>query len=1089
MMKYFRLRLLVTALIIFTSAMLNAQNIKISGVVSDASNGDAIPFATVIVKNSKTVISADEKGNYMITAPANGTLVFSSIGYKDMEIPINSKLIINAALAPDALALDNVIVVAYGTAPKESITGAISSVNSSSIDKRPTTNAISALEGMTSGVQINNTYGEPGSSPTIRIRGFSTVNGSNSPLYVVDGVPMSGSSTDINPNDIENISILKDAASAALYGNRASNGVILITTKRGKSEQFRVRADIQQGLYTRGMKEYETLNADEYMEAQWLAIRNGLRSDPNQSSKYQDIAVANAQATQDFWEAIGDYNIYNKPMKEIFDANGKLTPGTYVKPGIAGDLNWFKPIERVGHRQAYNISGDGATSKTGYYFSVNYLDEKGYIKSSDLRRFTARANISVEPKKWIKLGLNLNGSYRESNSTSTSSNTGYANPFYFARNMAPIYPVHGHDMDSANGDYILDKDGNKIYDYGQFDIQRKQSPDRHAIAERFLNLDRYFKTSITGLGYVDISFLKNFKLSIRAELYNSNSEERSYDNAIVGDGKGAGGRASRELYRYKNYTFQQQLTWAKEFNEKHSVDILLGHENYSQKYNYLYGYKTGETFANKHDLVNFSTISRLTDYEDNYRTEGYIARARYNYEHKYFLEGSYRRDGSSRFHKSSRWGNFWSVGGSWMISREKWLSGAKKQINDLKLRASYGEVGNDQSVGLYAYKGLYGLTFNGQEPAAYRTQNEARDIVWESTNSLGIALEGRFFNMFNLSVEYFDKRSKDLLFDVYLPLSTGGTSTSSSSATVTKNLGTVSNRGFEINLDVDIINKKDWAWNVGVNATFLKNKITKLPEQNKEKGIISGTKKYTEGSSIYDFWLNKFVGIDQMTGKSLYLINEEEYYGTTVVPGKTAIPKEYLVTINGKDYTTYTTYAKRDWSGTALPDVFGSFNTSVSWKNLSVSALFTYSIGGKIYDNSYLGLMGLTDKPGAVHKDMLKSWSGVPEGMTETSPDRINPKGYPVIDAYLNTYNNGSADRWLKDAGYLVFKNISLTYRLPSRICNKIDLRSLSFSLSAENLFTITSLKGMNPQQSFSGVNYNKFSIARIFSLGVTVVL
>lgn len=1087
-MKY--LRFILTTILICTSLLLNAQGLKISGVVSDASNGDAIPFASITIKGTKTSISADENGNYTITAPGNGTLIFSSIGYKDAEVPVNNQIVVNATLAPDALALDNVVVVAYGVAQKESITGAISSVSSKSIEKRPVSNAVSAIEGMTSGVQINNTYGEPGSTPTIRIRGFTSVTGSNSPLYVIDGVPMSGSTADINPNDIENISILKDAASAALYGNRAANGVVLITTKKGKSEKFRIRANIQQGLYTRGIKEYDKLGPDEWMETQWLALRNSLLSDPQQASKYPTIEAANQQASEEIWSNI-TYNIYNKPQSEVFDANGKLTPGTYVKPEIAGDLDWYKPIERVGYRQDYNVSGDGASGKMSYYFSVNYLNEKGYIKSSDMQRFTGRANITVEPKKWIKMGLNLNGSYRESNFSKGSpsdNGTSYANPFYFARNIAPIYPVYAHDLDSVNGDYMLDGTGNRIYDWGQY-YTRNQSPGRNAIAESFWDIDRYYKTSLTGQGFIDITFLKDFKFSVKADLYNSNSEERTYNNSSVGDGAGAHGRAGRDIYRYKNYTFQQQLTWAKEFNEKHSVDILLGHENYSERYNYLHGYKTGETFADKYDLVNFSEISKLTDYENNYRTEGYIARARYNYDKRYFIEGSYRRDGSSRFYKDNRWGNFWSLGGSWVISREKWMSGVKKQINELKFRASYGEVGNDQSVGRYAYMGLYGLTFNGTKPAAYKTQNEARDITWESSNSLGIALEGRFFNRFNLSVEYFDKRSEDLLFNVYLPLSTGSTDTGATTATVTQNLGNMSNRGVEINFDIDIINKKNWFWSAGFNATFIKNKITKLPEQNREKGIISGTKKYMEGHGIYDYWMYQFVGIDQMTGKSLYLIDEEDYYGATPVEGKTAVPAEHLVTINGKEYTTYTSYARKDWSGTAMPTVYGSFNTSVTWKNLSLSALFTYSLGGKTFDNPYNSLMSVSNNPGAIHRDVLKSWQGVPAGMTETSPDRINPDGLPAIDGYLNTYTNSTSNRWLQNSSYLVFKNLSLSYNLPSRICNKMDINNLSFTFSAENLATITSLRGMDPQQSFSGVTSNGFTTARIFSLGITIVL
>ncbi|MEG0517843.1 MAG: TonB-dependent receptor [Bacteroidales bacterium] len=1079
-----QLKLFFTALFLFSISVAYAQNIKIIGVVSDASNGDTIPFASIIVKGTRTGISADENGNYSITAPANGTLIFSSIGYNNTEIAIESKLVVNAALTPDAVALDNVVVVAYGTAKKESLTGAVSSVGAKSIEKRPVTNAVSALEGMTSGVQINNTNGEPGSTPDIRIRGFTTINGSNSPLYVVDGVPLSGSTSDINSNDIESISILKDAASAALYGNRAANGVVLITTKRGKSEKFSLRASVQQGLYTRGIPEYDRLDADEWMEAQWKAIRNSYMSTPN--STYT-LETAGKKTTSEFFET-GIYNIYNKANNEVFDVNGKLTPGSKVKSEIAGDLDWYKPIERIGHRQDYNISADGAMEKVSYYFSVNFLDEKGYLKTSDFQRFTGRTNITYQPKKWLKLGFNMNGSTRESNSTSQSSGTGYANPFYFARNMAPIYPVHVHDYASADGAYMLDDIGNQIYDYGQADT-RAQNSGRNAIYEGELNMERYYKNTLDAQAFVEISFLKDFKFTIKGDLYNSNSEERGYDNAIVGDGAASEGRASRTLYRYKNYTVQQQLTWGREFG-KHNVDVLIGHENYSTRYNYLYGYKIRETIPGAVDFSNFAEFTSLTDYEYNYRTESYLSRARYNYDNKYFAEGSFRTDASSRFHPDNRWGKFWSLGGSWIISKENWMQGLSKQINSLKLRASYGQVGNDQSVAWYAYMALYGMTFNGKEAAGYKTQYAANDIKWESTNSLGVAVEGRFFDMFNLSVEYFDKRSKDLLFDVYLPLSSGSTDTGETTATVTRNMGTASNNGWELNFDIDAINRRDWKWNIGANATFLKNKIIELPEQNRAEGIISGTKKYVEGGGMFDYWLYQFVGVDQMTGNSLLEIDHSKYYGSEAEDNKTPIPAEYLVNVNGKDYTTYTTYAKKDWSGSSLPTVYGSINTNLSWKSLSFGAIITYSIGGKTYDNSYSSLMDVSNSPSAIHKDILKSWDGIPAGMTETSPNRIDPNGVPAIDGTLNTYNSvGTSTRWLQNSSYLVIKNINLSYSVPASFCRKLDLSRINLSLSVENLATITGLKGMDPQQAYGGVTSNYFSTARTFSLGINVVL
>lgn len=998
------------------------------------------------------------------------------------EVAIAPKMVIS--LKNDARAIDEVVVVAYGTAKKSSLTGAVSSVDSKAIEMRPVSSVAGVLEGQAAGIQVNNTYGQPGSDPTIRIRGFSSVNGSNDPLYVLDGVPFGGNISDLNANDIESISVLKDAASSALFGNRASNGVILITTKRGRSERLSVNATINQGLYNRGIPEYDRMGADDFMETMWKGYRNSLMS--GQADKYPTEALANAQASKTLISDLLIYNIYNKGAQELFDSNGKLVAGAKVLDGYAGDLDWYKDIERLGHRQDYSINADASTEKANYFFSLGYLDEKGYVKTSDFQRFNARANINITPRKWFKTGVTLAASHQVSNSTAGSADdaSSFVNPFYFARNMAPIYPVHLH---KANGEYELDENGNIQYDGGS-ELARPQNVGRHVVWENGLDLDRTYRTTLQGQAYATVNFLKDFSFTVRGDLNLRNSENQGYENPIIGNGQGNKGRAKRVMYRYKNYTFQQQLSWDKSFG-KHHVDVLVGHENYSYNYGYTYGYKTTQTFSGNTELVNFTNITSLTGYQNDYRTESYLSRARYNYNSKYFAEASFRRDGSSRFHPDNRWGNFWSVGGSWMISQEKFMENTQKAISSLKLRASYGEVGNDAGVGYYGYMALYGMTQNNNLGAAYKTQNDAYDIKWETSSSFGVALEGRFYDRVNLSLEYFDKRSQDLLFDVQLPLSAGATSATSASATVSKNLGSISNRGFEITMDVDAIQKKDWRWNIGLNATFLKNKILKLPEQNRTEGIISGTKKYMEGHGIYDYWMYQYVGVDQMTGNCLYQPDLDKYYIGDAVGGKSELPAEYVVQIGDKYYTTYTTYARKDWSGSAIPKVNGSISSSLSYKNLTLSVLMTYALGGKTIDYSYQSLMGVTSNPSALHKDLLNSWNGAPEGMTENSPNRIDPNGIPVVDFDRSSKNNATSSRFLQDGSYLVIKNVNLSYSFPKVLVRKIDLSGLSINASIENLATFTHLKGMNPQQSFAGTNDNAFVTARVFSLGINIKL
>ncbi|MCK9303884.1 MAG: SusC/RagA family TonB-linked outer membrane protein, partial [Bacteroidales bacterium] len=638
---------------------------------------------------------------------------------------------------------------------------------------------------------------------------------------------------------------------------------------------------------------------------------------------------------------------------------------------------------------------------------------------------------------------------------------------------------------------ILDEYGDKQYDKGDLN-SRPQHLGRHVIWEYELDMDRTIRNTLAATAFADFSILNGLTLSFRGDINLRSVERHIYRNSEIGDGAGTG-RAQKAIYNYKNYTFQQILNWNREFG-LHNVEMLVGHENFSYNYAYTYGFKTDEIFVGNKEFINFTTITDLLGYQRDYRTESFLSRIRYNYDNRYFFDASFRRDGSSKFHPDNRWGNFWSAGGSWLISSEPFMASLKKSVDYLKLRASYGEVGNDggtdyEAIDFHAYMPLYYLNQNGGMGALYRIQNEANDLVWESSNSFGVALEGRYLNRMNLTVEYFDKRSKDLLFDVYFPLSAGATSTEDAESVVKKNLGSISNRGVELSMDIDVIRNRNFRWNIGLLATRLKNKIITLPEENRERGIVIGTKKYLEGHDMYNFWLYQFAGVDQMTGNSLYLPDYDRYYVGDAVEGKSPIPSQWLVTINGDNYTRNTTYARKEWSGSAIPDLYGSLTTSLAYKGIELSALFTYSIGGKTLDYAYQSVMEVTANPHSLHKNLLNAWDGIPQGMTETSPDRINPEGIPVLNYQLSTYNDALTNRFLLDASYFVIKNISLGYSFPQRLVNKMNVSGITANLAIENLATFTKLKGMDPQQAFNGINDNGFVTARIFTLGLNIKL
>ena len=990
---------------------------------------------------------------------------------KIQEIAIAPR--VKVMMKADTEMLDEVVVVAYGTAKKESLTGSISVVDSKKIEKRVGTSVTGALEGSAPGVQVNNTYGEPGKAPSIRIRGFGTMvktsdpisdKSASEPLFVVDGVPFDGNIAELNSNDIESMSILKDAASAALYGNRAANGVVLITTKNGRgSDKPSITLQINQGIYNRGLPEYERLGADQWMEASWIAMKNFAMT----SKLGLDAQAAAAYATE---HVVNDYvrrNIYDGANNALFDSNGKL-----IANRLAGydDLDWSKDIERNGYRQEYNLSANSSGEKLSVYSSIGYLSEKGYIVASDYERFSGRINTTYTPNKWLKSGLNLSGSSTKRDYNSNASGNAYGNPFYITRYTAPVYPLFMHKSD---GSYALDEFGNK-----QYDTTSPYLDNRNIAYELRNNKQESYRNVLNGQAFATVTLPYNFSVTIKGDLTNSTTNNKRYDNPEIGDGATNNGRLTSYAYQYTNYTMQELINWNQTYGV-HNFDVMIGHENYSWSRKYTSGMNTGMAVEGNLTMGNFLNNSYFGGSDDEYKTESYLGRARYNYDERYFVEGSFRRDGSSRFHKDHRWGNFYSIGASWNIKREEFMSNLD-WVNHLKFRASYGEVGNDMGVNYYGYMALYTIDKNAGDAALLKQSLSAPDIKWETTQTIDFALEGRLFDRINFQVGYFDKRSKDLLFEVRLPLSAGSFPWDENNMNLTqyKNIGTISNRGVELSLDVDVIRTRDWKWNIGLDATFLKNKIIKLPEG---KDILNGMQNYSEGHSIYEFYTYHFVGVDQMTGQSLYTIDPEK--------AENAAEAGALVNINGTDYTTVTSYGKRDWAGSALPKVYGSLSSNLSWKDLSLNILFTYALGGKVNDGSYQSLMSTSSASSASanHKDILNSWMGVPEGMTETSSNRIDPNGLPAIDFNRSTDNNAVSDRWLSSASYLVCKNLNLSYSLPNTWIQRMGIGGITLTAGIENLFTVTARKGMNPQFSFNGVYDDTYVTARVYNFGLTV--
>lgn len=1055
-----------------------AQTNAVRGIVISEEESEPVAGASVSIPGTTIGTTTDADGKFLLTGIPAEVRKFSVsfVGMQTQEVDIRSGEI-TVRLKADARLLDEVVVVAYGTAKRSSLTGAVSSVNAQAIEKKVGTSVTGALEGTSPGVQVNNTYGEPGADPSIRIRGIGSVNGNNEPLYVVDGVLYDGKISDLNASDIESMTILKDAASAALYGNRAANGVVLISTKRGDSrEKPTVTFTTNHGAYTRGIKDYDRLDADRWMEAQWTGLK---RYAMTLSSLGYDEATAATYASTHLISDLVKRNIYNAADDQLFDANGNLTAS--ILPGYT-DLDWADALERTGYRQEYGLSYASSSDKYNVYASLGYLNESGYIINTDFERYSGRMNASFTPVSWFKGGLNVAATSQSQNMNSNAYGSSYANPFSATRYRAPVYPIYEHQ---ADGSYVLDENGNRV-----FDTTSDYLSNRHVIFERLNDVETNQRLTADVNTFVTLLLPYGFDVTVKGGKNYTALKYSKYSNPEIGEGALNNGSLSDSEYRYETTNFQQQLNWSQDYGTHH-VDALLAHESYKYKRSLVYGTNTNMSIVGNTTMGNFTTNTEHAGYDDTDATESYLARARYNYASRYFIEASFRRDGSSRFSKAHRWGNFYSVGAAWDITQEAFLQDME-WIDFLKLRASYGEVGNNSigtssrdglsyNTNYYAWQALYYMAKNGGDRALVRQTLGAENLKWETTQTVDIALEGRLWNRLDFSVGYFDKRSKDLLFAVPLPSSAGsfiGGSSGNINLTQLQNIGSVSNRGWELSANVNVLRSKDWTWNAGVDATFLKNKIQKLPGG---KDIANGDyRRYAEGYSIYEYYTYHYVGVDQLTGQALYTIDPGQAEAATA-QGKS-------VSINGTAYTTDVTYGQKTWAGTALPTVYGSIHTDLSWKGLTLDILMTYSLGGKIFDSPYRSLMSTSmSGASALHSDILKSWNGVPAGITENSANRIDPDGLPAIDHNLSLYNNGFSDRWLVSASYLVLKNIGLSYRLPDRWIRPLKLQQVTLNAGVENAFTLTARQGLNPQYSFAGTQEDTYTTARIFNIGAVI--
>jgi TonB-linked SusC/RagA family outer membrane protein len=1128
---------------------------QVTGKVTDKS-GSPLPGVTVLVKGTTTGTITDGNGNYSLSGiPRNTTLVFSFVGMKTQELAVGGRTSVSVQLSEETIGIEEVVAVAYGTVKKKDLTGAITTVDGNLIAKQANSTITRALEGAVPGLQISAVDGQPGLDMGIRLRGIGTASQNNAnALVVIDGVPAQHDNplSTINSKDIASVTVLKDAASTALYGSRGANGVVLITTKKGSAGATKISFEGRWGVNQVGPYQYDKISdPKDLYEFSWGAIYNSVRygvagsgisknyttnvQTPNMS---HDEAAAFASAhlfdytgstTKFTRNALGNWMLYNVPGAVytpsgtgatssatmsgayLVNTDGKLNPAAEL---LYNDY-YDKYVLQSRFRQEYNVSARGGSEKVDYFFSLGYLEDPSYIRGSDFGRYNGRSNINAQLYDWLKVGANVAYSWRETQSPATrygrNPGSAQANPFRYINGHLQLTQLYAHDKD---GNYVYNPDGTKkvhvlagdtwsplgqtTTSYGSTDILYMLDTDQ----------DIRKSSDIVTRSYAEIKFLKDFTFTTNLGLEKYHETRTRYWQSTTGQAQGTA--AFGKVYQNVTiFNTQELLNYSHNF-DKHHVDALAAHEfntyflenlSYNSAYELIPGFVS---FANFVGHYTGGTFSGPGGSEIKNAMESYFGRAHYIYNDKYYAEASLRRDGSSKFkYAENRWGTFWSVGGGWRISAEPFMEKTNKWLDNLKVRASYGVIGNQNGISNYSgyqtwgYGAIYSSTTAGNGiPASYTLSQGAYPndaLTWENTQTLDAGFEFSLFNRINGTFDFYNRNTVNAIWDQPIAYSLG-------QASLAKNSAKIQNRGFEVELNVDIIKKQDILWTVSLNGTHYRTVLKEVPPgvgspalngnwtANADAWTISGSGTSSNvtylrgvGKDYYNMYLFKYAGVDQTTGLPLF------YHKVTDADHTAGLFSD--VAVGGDAKTTNYSTASRYENGSAIPDWIGGFTTTLKYKNFDFTGMLAYQLGGLFYSNEYGNGMYRSDNLGtALSAELL--------GNTWT-PDNKGAK-FPMA-MYGNTYGDGSTfgswmytDMALFNASYMNVKNVTLGYTFPQDMLRKYKVSALRLYVSADNLFMLTSHSGIDPRMSLVGgldVGAYAFPSMRTISFGVNLDL
>jgi TonB-linked SusC/RagA family outer membrane protein len=1066
--KYARRLLFSLLLGCMASLWMYGQNrIRVEGFVSDES-GEPLIGATVMVKGTTQGTITGINGDFTLTVPAGSVLQISSIGYETESVSARQGKM-EITLKEQSVEVDEVVVVAYGTAKKSTFTGSALAVSSEQISKTPASNPAAALQGMSAGVSVVNNMGDPAADPLITIRGVGSIRAATAPLYVVDGVPYDGSLNAIAPSDIESMTVLKDAAASSLYGSRAANGVVMITTRKAKLKKAVVSLNTNWGYSELAVPLPKVMDPGTFYEYQWEAFYN---------DRFYVAGDDDATARQYATDHVIPYlitvrqnskgeNVYVHPYNTDtpVGTDGKLKPDAKLIWDPA-DYDWPGAYLQKNLRQEYNasVSGMGNNEDLNYMFSASYLDDKGFTKGQLFNRYTFRSNITNRINSRVTVGLNMSYTHSRQNYANDASTR-------FLRNMQTYVSPWLRNTDNTDWVYS-EKTGERMLDFGYY---RKEWGGTNNFANALAtdtdndgswNFRVTYRDVISARSFMEADLMKGLKFRTNLSLDNTNRKINRYSSAVHGsaqsgaDGWGvtilpSGGTAYKTATRQTSTTWNNLLTYETEFSKVHHLNLLLGHELYARNYEYFYGYRNGIMLANLYELNNASGSSYgLESYRDTYRLLSFFGRAEYNYADKYYLSASYRQDGSSRFSENSRWGGFFSAGASWRLSQEEFIRSIE-WINNISLRASYGTTGNDNLLdsnnnpAWYAYQGTFEAYNLYGNAGVRRGAIPTPDLIWEKNRQLNAGVDFRLFGNLSGTVEYFDRSSEDLLYYRDLPLS-GVTGAATGYNT---NMGDVVNRGLEISLNYTPVRSKHFSWNVDANVTLLKNTVTSLPDGD-YTFTASGGSYYLmrEGGSRYDLIAPRYAGVDPQTGNALYWKKIFNEAGEETGREKTS------------NYAEVSSTSQMDVIGTAIPKIYGAVTNTFTCRDFDFSFMLYYSLGSWMYDHMYVESQTMRLGFSLVEDFVENRWQK-PGDVTD----------YPRLTVIDYTLTRKYTDKFIFKNDFLRLRNISLGYSLPKNLLRKAGITNARLFVTGVNLLTWgpAASRGTDPEIQADGSAYN----------------